>query len=42
MLCEPPMVQYHQLQDGTYSLDDVLVMNEILDLKNELKTKGAK
>ena len=42
MLVDPPMCCLKELQDGTYSIDDVTLMNELLDLKMSLapKSKG--
>lgn len=42
LLCEPPLCTLKELQDGTYSIDDILVINEILDLKIELIEKRKK
>lgn len=39
LLCEPPMCSLHQLQDGTYSIEDVALMNELLDLKLSMSPK---
>lgn len=33
------MCTLRELEDGTYSIDDVLLMNELLDLKQSLKPK---
>jgi len=30
------------LQDGTYSIDDVFLMNELLDLKSDIESKQQK
>ena len=35
MLSTPPLANYKQLTDGTYSLADVAEMNEILDVSQE-------
>lgn len=42
MLVDPPMCTLKELQDGTYSIEDVMLMNELLDLKSfsTPKTKG--
>lgn len=37
VLSEPPLCTLKELEDGTYSLMDVLLMNELLDLKKHLK-----
>lgn len=34
------MATLKELQDGTYSIDDVALMNELLDLKDSLKSKS--
>ena len=39
ILADPPMCYLRELQDGTYSIEDVLIMNELLDLKQSLKPK---
>lgn len=39
MLSEPPMCTLKELQDGTYSIDDLMMMNELLDLKLDLTPK---
>lgn len=33
LLTEPPMCTLNQLQDGTYSIDDLHLMNEIIEYK---------
>jgi len=33
------MCYLKELQDGTYSIEDVLIMNELLDLKEFMKPK---
>lgn len=40
LLINPPMCTLRELQDGTYSIDDLAMMHEILDLKIELKPKA--
>ena len=40
VLSEPPMCTLSQLQDGTYSIEDVAMMNELLDIKIHMKPKG--
>jgi hypothetical protein len=44
MLSDPPMCTLRELQDGTYSIEDVMLMNELLDLKMSLapKPKGKR
>lgn len=37
LLNDPPLCTLKELQDGTYSLEDVFLMHELLDLKSELK-----
>lgn len=36
------MCSLKELQDGTYSIDDVMLMNELLDLKLSLTLKAKK
>jgi len=33
------MCELKDLQDGTYSLEDIMLMNELLDLKMSMKAK---
>ncbi len=33
LIAEPPMCTLAQLEDGTYSIDDVALMNEIIEFK---------
>ena len=33
------MCTLKELEDGTYSIEDVLIMNELLDLKASMKPK---
>lgn len=42
MLADPPMCTLRELQDGTYSIDDVTLMNELLDLKMSLTAKSKR
>ena len=44
VLAEPPLCNLRELQDGTYSIDDLADMHEALDLKEALrpKSKGKK
>lgn len=42
MLANPPLCTLSELQDGTYSLEDLFMMNEILDLKSSLSAKTGK
>ena len=37
MIAEPPLCSLKELEDGTYSLMDVLLMNQLLDLKKHMK-----
>lgn len=39
LLVDPPMCTLGELQDGTYSLRDVELMNELLDLKLTMAPK---
>ena len=39
IIAEPPLCRLHELQDGTYSIDDLADMHEALDLKESLKPK---
>lgn len=41
-MTDPPMCSLKELSDGTYSVDDVDLMHEILDLKKELNDNEAK
>ena len=36
-MADPPLCTLAQLQDGTYSIDDLHLMNEMLMLKSELQ-----
>ena len=38
-MCDPPMCTLAELQDGTYSINDVLLMHEVLDLKVSMQPK---
>ncbi len=40
MLAEPPMLTLKELDDGTYSIDDILTMNLILKAKAEAREDG--
>lgn len=42
LLVDPPMCTLKELEDGTYSIEDVLLMHELLDLKLSLQPKGKK
>lgn len=33
--CDPPFASYNQLIDGTYTIDDVADMHEVLDVIEE-------
>jgi len=37
LVVEPPLCLMRELQDGTYSIDDLFMMHELLDLKERLK-----
>ncbi len=39
LLSDPPMCTLIQLQDGTYSIDDLMLMHELMDLKIEMTPK---
>lgn len=39
LISDPPLCKLKELQDGTYSIDDLADMHEILDLKFELAKK---
>lgn len=43
-MADPPMATLKELQDGTYSIEDVALMNDILDMKAEMapKPRGGK
>ena len=41
LACEPPMAYYRELEDGTYSIDDILRMNLIMQWKAKV-TKVTK
>ena len=36
LITEPPMATLAQMQDGTYSIDDVLTMNLLLQYKQDM------
>lgn len=38
-MSEPPLCQYFQLLDGTYTLDDLADMHEVLDEKEEYRRR---
>lgn len=40
LFSDPPMCTLKELEDGTYSIDDLLVMNEIIDFRTYL-SKGV-
>lgn len=42
LLNEPPMCSLKELQDGTYSMEDLMMMHELMDLKSAMahKAKG--
>ncbi len=39
LLTDPPMCTLKELEDGTYSIHDVDLMHELLDLKQSLAPK---
>lgn len=39
VISDPPMCALKELEDGTYSIEDVALMNEILDLKLHMSPK---
>ena len=39
VISDPPMCTLKELEDGTYSIEDVALMHEILDLKIEMSPK---
>lgn len=39
LLSDPPMCTLSQLQDGTYSIEDLLLMHELMDLKIDMTPK---
>lgn len=39
LLAEPPMCTLKELQDGTYSIEDLMLMNELIDLKISMAPK---
>jgi len=42
LLTDPPMCTLKELQDGTYSFNDLFLLNELLDLKIHLAPKPKK
>jgi hypothetical protein len=36
LLSDPPLATYKEMQDGTYDLEDVLMMNLLLQFKNKV------
>jgi len=39
LLNEPPMCSLKDLQDGTYSMEDLMTMHELMDLKVAMSQK---
>lgn len=39
IIVEPPLCSLRELQDGTYSIDDLFLMHELMDLKQLMKGK---
>lgn len=37
IIADPPLCTLREVQDGTYSIDDILVLNQIVDYKMELE-----
>lgn len=42
LLVNPPMCKLKELQDGTYSLYDVEIMHQILQLKKHMEPDNSK
>lgn len=40
IIADPPLCSLRELQDGTYSLDDLITLHEILDVRSYLKEKS--
>ena len=40
LLTDPPMCSLRELQDGTYSLEDLMLLNELIDLKIDMQNKA--
>jgi len=36
LLVDPPMCTLRELQDGTYSIEDLAMLNELLDFKQDM------
>lgn len=41
IISEPPFCTLSELQDGTYSIEDLADMHEALDLKEAIRKKNA-
>ena len=41
LLVDPPLCTLADLQDGTYSYKDLMLMNEIIDLKSHLSERSS-
>ena len=39
-MVDPPMCTLKELEDGTYSIHDIYLMNEILDFKQNILSKS--
>lgn len=39
LLAEPPLCSLKELEDGTYSLNDVALFHDVLDLKQHINSK---
>ncbi len=42
VIAEPPLCTLKELQDGTYSIEDLADFHEALDLKEALRKKASK
>ena len=41
LLSEPPMCTLKELQDGTYSLYDLEILHQVLELRDHMKPSAA-
>ena len=39
LLTDPPMCTLKELQDGTYSIEDLMMLHELMDLKMAMAPK---
>ena len=37
LFASPPMLTLKEISDGSYSIDDIALMHDIMDMKEELK-----